>query len=312
MIYLRIGGRVKEVPFGKINVEVGANWVHHPNMKYVKDIPLDNMVQEAGLNIVHDGYEDIIVRYEGKNVTDEGLKEMERLETAIDKCVELCQRKIEKKEPDINFRAALRLSDWHPRTPIQKASEYWFFDFEYGDEPEDTGVKNNAYTYKDHGDDDLFIADKRGFAQIIRNLADKIPLEEGKNLHFNKYVIHIKYNEPGDYPIKVIANDTITGELYEYVAKWVIVTFSIGVLQSDRVAFEPKLPPWKEEGIYMFKMTRYIKIFMKFPDSIEAFWDDNHYIMYVDPHIRGKYQMWQNLEARGKYFPKGKIFEKSV
>ena len=85
-----------------------------------------------------------------------------------------------------------------------------------------------------------------------------------------------------------------------------IVTFSVGVLKSDLVSFLPKLPPWKEEVIYMFKMIRYIKIFVKFADNIEAFWDDNHYIMYVDPHIRGKYQVWQNLEARGKYYPKGK------
>ena len=55
----------------------------------------------------------------------------------------------------------------------------------------------------------------------------------------------------------------------------------------------------------MFKMIRYIKIFIKFPDNITAFWDDNHYIMYVDPHIRGKFQVWQNLEARGKYYPRG-------
>merc|ERR1719228_1953037 len=52
-------------------------------------------------------------------------------------------------------------------------------------------------------------------------------------------------------------------------------------------------------------MTRYIKIFVKFPSNIEAFWDNNHYIMYIDQNIRGKYQVWQNLEARGKYYPKG-------
>ena len=52
-------------------------------------------------------------------------------------------------------------------------------------------------------------------------------------------------------------------------------------------------------------MSRYIKIFIKFPSNVTAFWDDNHYIMYVDPHARGKFQVWQNLEARGKYYPRG-------
>merc|ERR1712142_282208 len=301
----RIGGRVKEVPFGSINVEVGANWVHHANMKGVKDIPLDNMVKEAGLNFVEDEYGDYIFRYKGKNVTDEANIELESIEDILQKSIELSDRKKDRNEPDINYRAALRLLDWRPKNPIQHASEYFCFDFEFGDEPEDTGLKNNAEVYKDHLGHDNFIADKRGFSQIIRNMADKIPLTEGNNLYFNKYVTEIKYNEPGDYPIKVTANDTQTGEAYSFKSKWVIVTFSVGVLKSDLVSFVPKLPPWKEEVIYMFKMVRYIKIFIKFPDNIEAFWDDNHYIMYVDPHIRGKYQVWQNLEARGKYYPKG-------
>ena len=55
----------------------------------------------------------------------------------------------------------------------------------------------------------------------------------------------------------------------------------------------------------MFKMVRYIKIFLKFPSNMTAFWDDNHYIMYVDPHARGRFQAWQNMEAGGRYFPRG-------
>jgi len=105
--------------------------------------------------------------------------------------------------------------------------------------------------------------------------------------------------------VVVTAKNSKTGQINVYKANYVITTFSIGVLESDFVEFFPRLPPWKEEIIYMYKMTRYIKIFVKFPDSVEAFWDDNHYIIYVDPVTRGRYQMWQNLEAGDKYFPKG-------
>ena len=56
---------------------------------------------------------------------------------------------------------------------------------------------------------------------------------------------------------------------------------SIGVLESDLVSFHPALPAWKAEVIHMFKMVRYIKIFLKFPANMTAFWDDNHYIMYT-------------------------------
>ena len=33
----------------------------------------------------------------------------------------------------------------------------------------------------------------------------------------------------------------------------------------------------------MLRMVKYIKIYLKFPSDIEAFWDDTHYIMHVDP-----------------------------
>ena len=76
----RIGGRVKEVPFGSINVEVGANWVLHHNMKGVKDIPLDNMVKAAELNFIEDSYGDVIFRYKGNNVTEEAFEVFEKQE----------------------------------------------------------------------------------------------------------------------------------------------------------------------------------------------------------------------------------------
>ena len=53
-------------------------------------------------------------------------------------------RKWANNEPDINFRAALALADWRPRLPLMRAAEYFDFDFEFGDEPEDSGLKSNA------------------------------------------------------------------------------------------------------------------------------------------------------------------------
>ena len=79
---------------------------------------------------------------------------------------------------------------------------------------------------------------------------------------------------------------------------------SIGVLQSGQVNFQPQLPVWKSEAIHMMKMTSYIKIFIKFPNNVKRFWDDKHYIMYADPHVKGRFTAWQNLEAGDKYFPK--------
>ena len=56
----------------------------------------------------------------------------------------MARRKTEMNEPDINFRAAFALSGWRPIHPLEKAAEYFEFDFEFGDEPEDSGLKANA------------------------------------------------------------------------------------------------------------------------------------------------------------------------
>ena len=60
----RIGGRVKEVPFGGVNVEVGANWVHYGDLKEVH--PLEWFVNRTRLNFVSDNYGDVIWRYQGQ------------------------------------------------------------------------------------------------------------------------------------------------------------------------------------------------------------------------------------------------------
>jgi len=276
----RIGGRVKEVDFGGIKVEVGANWIHFSAMNHSVVNPIEPLVRQAGLNFVSDDYSDLIFRYNGKNVTDEYHALYPEMEKAFEHALDLSNRKWANNEPDINFRAALALADWRPRLPLMRAAEYFDFDFEFGDEPEDSGLKSNAKIYGDHGKDDMFIADMRGYAHIIRNMANSIPLVENKTLFFNNYVTEVRYREPGKHPVKVVAKDTETGKPKIFRAKWVIMTFSIGVLESDLVTFQPKLPAWKAEVIYMFKMVRYIKIFVKFPSNTTAFWDDNHYIMY--------------------------------
>ena len=176
-------------------------------MKFAKEFPLDDMVKETGLNFVDDDYEDNIFRYKGQNATEVANLLFTKLDEILEHIVELKDQKIERNEPDLNFRAAFALQDWRPRHPVQKAVEYYEFDFEFGVEPEDTGVKNNAGTFSNHGPNDKFIADKRGYAQIIKNLADKIPLVAGQNIHFNQVVNQIHYNETGDYPIKVVAKD---------------------------------------------------------------------------------------------------------
>ena len=66
----------------------------------------------------------------------------------------------------------------------------------------------------------------------------------------------------------------------------------------------------------MLSSLRYIKHYVRFPKDIKPFWDDTRYILHIDPNVRyvqypsvgnscnfflsrGRYQIWQNLEAKG-------------
>ena len=140
-------------------------------------------------------------------------------------------------------------------------------------------------------------------------------------IKLNKTVREIHWKEEGDYPIRVVSIHEVSGQKFIFKAKFAIMTFrfgykiiyltvailfshSIGVLQHSDLIFEPPLPRPRKEIINMFRMTSYIKIFLKFPTNTTRFWDDTHYIMYVDPLVPGKFTGWQNLEAGDRYFPR--------
>ena len=53
---------MKEVDFGGIKVEVGANWIHFSAMNHSVVNPIEPLVRQAGLNFVSDDYSDLIFR----------------------------------------------------------------------------------------------------------------------------------------------------------------------------------------------------------------------------------------------------------
>ena len=76
-----------------------------------------------------------------------------------------------------------------------------------------------------------------------------------------------------------------------YTARYVLVTFSSGVLNARVVQFEPDLPQWKYAALTLAPMNHFCKIFLLFNES---FWDNKDY-MFVVPKLRGWYMIWQNL-----------------
>jgi polyamine oxidase len=84
---------------------------------------------------------------------------------------------------------------------------------------------------------------------------------------------------------------TEDGSIYE--ADFVILTFSLGVLQSEKVLFNPPLPKWKTNAIHKFGFAQYIILYLKFDTT---FWDDTQTILYV-PDRRGFFTAWLNMNT---------------
>ncbi|XP_047150549.1 polyamine oxidase 1-like, partial [Vigna umbellata] len=90
--------------------------------------------------------------------------------------------------------------------------------------------------------------------------------------------------------VRVITED---GCVYE--ANYVIVSVSIGVLQSDLVAFKPLLPGWKLEAIQKCEIMVYTKIFLKFPYQFWPTGPGKEFFIYAHDR-RGYYTFWQQME----------------
>ncbi|XP_072037048.1 uncharacterized protein [Amphiura filiformis] len=282
-----IGGRVHNVPFGGIKVELGANWAQPGGTHIVEQ------VQELGLDTHQSDWDNMIMRnVTGHDVTDEADHSWERIEEAIEATIEIALDIIDNNKPDISQRAALRLGGWVPRTPIDYAVEWFDYNFEWTDPPSITSLQSTALLPFD--EDILFVKDQRGYKYIFNDIIEFIQEDSYLNhIRLNKTVVSI---DQSSKDIITVTCDDGT----EFTGDYVLLTFGLGVMQAGSVEFLPPLPDWKIEELFQFSMGSYTKIFLKWSTK---FWDDEEWIVHVNER-RGYYPTFLNLEANG-LFPNG-------
>ncbi|KAL8277358.1 hypothetical protein RQP46_010198 [Phenoliferia psychrophenolica] len=296
-----LGGRVKstKLPGTNLTIELG---VSSPKGR---TNPIYTLAQKHKLKDVFNDWEDIsFYDKTGEDLNGTMALSYEHNGDQYQALLEGAGERIASDKVDLTARSGYQLTGERRRvqTPHDWATEYYNYDWEYAQTPEQSSwiATGNNYNYtfdevEGFGGDNRFVKDQRGFKTIIEKEAAEF-LDVGTQVMFNSVVDRVTYDTQG-VSVRLTNGTTIR-------AGHVITTFSVGVLQTDAVEFVPTLPDWKQEAIQSMKMATYTKIFLVFPTK---FWHDTEMGLFADPHQRGRYPVWQSLDHRG-FFPGSHIY----
>ncbi|GLT37086.1 hypothetical protein SLA2020_114220 [Shorea laevis] len=277
----RIGGRIRKENFGGVSVELGAGWIAGVGGK--ESNPVWELASRLGLRTCFSDYSNApynIYDRSGK-IIPSGIA-ADSYKKAVDSAIQKLRNQEVNNVDDIS---TVTESISIPKTPIELAIDFILHDFEMAEvEP--------ISTYVDFGEREFLVADERGYEHLLYKMAEEFLLtSEGKilddRLKLNKVVRELQHSRNG------VTVKTEDGCVYE--AKYVILSASIGVLQSDLISFKPPLPSWKKEAIGKCDVMVYTKIFLKFPYMFWPCGPGKEFFIYAHER-RGYYTFWQHME----------------
>lgn len=278
----RIGGRIRKESFGGVSVELGAGWIAGVGGK--ESNPVWELAAKSGIRTCFSDYSN--ARY---NIYDHSGKIFPSgiAADSYKKAVESAIKQLRIQEANLCSRDLSNVSEppSAPETPIELAIDFILHDFEMAEvEP--------ISTYVDFGEREFLVADERGYEHLLYKMAEEFLFTSGgkildSRLKLNKVVRELQHSRNG---VTVITED---GSVYE--ADYVVLSVSIGVLQSDLISFYPPLPRWKTEAIHQCDVMVYTKIFLKFPCKFWPCGPGKEFFIYAHER-RGYYTFWQHME----------------
>ncbi|RDB19625.1 Polyamine oxidase [Hypsizygus marmoreus] len=264
-----LGGRLRSASFGGKTVEFGANWIQGTQTGDGSANPIYTLAKKHKVKAQYNDLFGSITTYDQTGAVDFWTPLIPPMKPMLNLLRRLVRSRIPNKLVDISSRSAYTLVGAKPLDAHAKAAEYFLFDWEYAQTPDQSSAIasswNNNFTFDtDYGgfsEDNLLNIDQRGFKTFIQEEAKEF-LTPGQ-VRVGSVVKTIAWSGAG---VKVILGDgtLISGD-------YALCTFSVGVLQNDDVEFEPSLPAYKQEAISSITMATYTKIFLQFP---EKFWFD--------------------------------------
>ncbi|KAI0830095.1 amine oxidase [Trametes gibbosa] len=307
-----LGGRLTSTKFGapgkEVTLELGtfvyqlrANWVQGTQTDGGPANPIWTLAQKHSLHTHFNDWFGSISTYDATGPLDY-LDTFNESGDAYTNLTVAAGTRVDRQLVDGTARTGYSLIGAKSTTPQASASEYYQFDWEYAQTPEESSwiasSWGNNFTYNTDvggfGDDNQMALDQRGFKYFLD--AEAAEFLQPHQLRLNSTVKKIIHSHSG------VTVELVGGEKLH--ADYALCTFSLGVLQHDDVVFEPVLPNWKQEAIHSMDMATYTKIFLQFP---EKFWFDTEMALYADSE-RGRYPVWQSLDHENFLPGSGIIF----
>ncbi|XP_057296945.1 uncharacterized protein LOC130625848 [Hydractinia symbiolongicarpus] len=275
-----ICGRVKEIKFAGVTLPYGAGWIHHTEK--------DHIIQRLALKYklktrVDDySYKNVLFRdaANGSMYPQQMIKsKFADIHTKMRTMDTIIENRIKNGRSDVDLKTGLRMAGWKIKSNLERAIEYFMFDFENGIEPD--VISASAYSSTGTGNDSI-VTDTRGYSYPIRQ--EILPIR-------NKIETKTEVKSITRVPRLKNKYRVITANNKIYLTKHVLITVSSGVLQAGNIKIHPALPIWKTQALDMAPMSHYCKIILRFS---KQFWDSDEFILLATSS-RGKYSHWQNF-----------------
>ncbi|KAK0432128.1 amine oxidase [Armillaria borealis] len=296
-----LGGRMRSHAFAGYTVEIGANWVQGTQTGTGPANPIFELAKKHNIATRASDFVGSMTTYDNTGEVDY-LDVLEKAADAYTALTVTGGARVDGSLVDLNSKTGYAINGAKPRTAHEMTAEYYHFDWEYAQKPDQTSwvasswANNFTFDANEGGfsDDNLLSIDQRGFKTLIQLEAQEFLQPE--QVVLDSRVTTISYSAKG-VQVTLADGKTIEGD-------YALCTFSLGVLQDDVVQFQPSLPAYKVEAIQSMTMGTYTKIFLKFP---QKFWFDTELALYADP-TRGVYPVWQSLDHPDFFPGSGLIF----
>jgi polyamine oxidase len=272
-------------------LELGANWIQGIGSPGGPENPIYTFAKQVNLTNTYSNFSSILTYDQtGANDFSDLLDAYEeRYAVAEQNAGTILTQNLQ----DRSIRAGFMQSGWRANDAHRKAVEWWEWDWETSQTPEESsfvfGITGYNLTFYRFSEENNLSVDPRGFSVWLYAQAAKFLRANDPRLLLNTVVKAVDHYD---------THVTITNEDGTCIeADYAINTVSLGVLQNEVIKYTPELPSWKQDSIATFAMGTYTKIFYQFN---ETFWpEDTQFHLYAHPTTRGYYTVWQSLSTEG-------------